>query len=110
MCYVSRAIAPREPWRDSSLGHWYWDVPSYAHRYVELWKSFDKSGEELFTSSWEASGPTGSEAPQKAAQACERRWERRWLPKVSTQEWMVSGVFRRLIRSVLLHFLDPLKE
>ena len=22
MCYVSRAIAPREPWRDSSLGHW----------------------------------------------------------------------------------------
>ena len=33
MCFVSRAIAPRLPWLESHLGHWYWDVPSYAHRY-----------------------------------------------------------------------------
>ena len=46
MCFVSRAIAPRLPWLESHLGHWYWDVPSYAHRYVELRESFDKSGEE----------------------------------------------------------------
>ena len=45
MCFVSRAIAPRLPWLESHLGHWYWDVPSYAHRYVEHRKSFDKSGE-----------------------------------------------------------------
>ena len=51
MCFVSHAIAPRLPWLESHLGHWYWDVPSYAHRYVEHRKSFDKSGEEFLAAS-----------------------------------------------------------
>ena len=46
MCFVSRAIAPRLPWLESHLGHWYWDVPSYAHRYVKHREFVDKSGEE----------------------------------------------------------------
>ena len=27
MCFVSLAIAPREPWMESRLGEWYWDDP-----------------------------------------------------------------------------------
>ena len=73
MCWISHAIAPREPWRNTSLGHWYWDVPSYAHRYVEHTEFFDKSGEEakpLWEHIWDsASEPTCSEAPESGAQA-----------------------------------------
>ena len=38
-------IAPRLPWLESHLGHWYWDVPSYAHRYVEHGESLPLLGE-----------------------------------------------------------------